>query len=84
MAKAKQQAKRHTKSSRAKRTPEPKQQIPVIGSSCTRKESELDQFKVKVCRDVDVRGMIPEKFFSFEHLEYCTDYTCPFNGSESR
>ena len=50
-------------------TPQPKEEIPVIGSSCTWRESELVHFNVNVRRDVEVRKMIPDKFFRFEHLE---------------
>lgn len=68
MAKAKQQAKR--KGRRGPKTP-PRQleeKIPVIGSSCTLRDAELEHLKVKVTRDVDVRELIPEKFFAFGHL----------------
>jgi hypothetical protein len=53
------------------RTPqrEKRKEVPVIGSSCTWKQDELDHFGVEVKRDVDVRKMIPEQFFRFEHLE---------------
>ena len=72
MTKARQQARRKGKW-REKRTPQPKEQeeeeeVPVIGSSCTWRDAELEQFKVRVKRDVDVREMIPEKYFDFDHL----------------
>jgi hypothetical protein len=54
--------------------PQPKDpDISVIGSSCTWKDAELESFMVKVERDVDVRKMIPEKFFKFDHLETYKD-----------
>jgi hypothetical protein len=71
MAQAKQQAKRKGKLM-AQKTP-PRQEdekIPVVGSSCTWRDAELDHLKVKVQRDVDVRELIPEKFWRFEHLKY--------------
>jgi len=69
MAKAREQAKRK-RSKREQRTPQPKEpETPVIGSSCTWRDEELDHFKVKVERDVDVRKMMPDKFFNFDHLE---------------
>jgi hypothetical protein len=70
MAKARQQARRKGKW-REKRTPQPKEQeekVPIIGSSCTWRDAELGQFNVSVNRDVNVREMIPEKFFHFDHL----------------
>lgn len=55
---------------RAQRTPQPKEpEQPVIGSSCTWRGAELDHFKVKVKRDVNVRRMIPDRFFNFDHLK---------------
>ena len=68
MAKARQQAKRKG-NRREQRTPQSKEpDIAVIGSSCTWKDAELYHFKVTVVRDVDVRKMIPERFFNFDHL----------------
>jgi len=69
LAKARQHAKRPGRT--RERTPQGvrEKEVPVIGSSCTWKRDELDHFKVKVERDVDVRTMIPDKFFLFDHLE---------------
>jgi len=75
MAKARQQAKRKGKW-REQRTPRLKEpKTPVIGSSCTWRDAELDHFKVKVERDVDVREMIPDKCFNFDHLQNYKDCT---------
>ena len=41
----------------------------VVGSSSTWTQEELDLFHVRVERDVDVREMIPEKFFDFSTLK---------------
>jgi hypothetical protein len=71
MAKAKQQEKRaQIRPLTTPRTPEPKEEIPVIGSSCTWGKSELDHFNVKMERNMNVREVIPEKFFDFERLEF--------------
>jgi hypothetical protein len=53
------------------RTPQGKnkEEIDVIGSSCTWRQTQLDDFKVDVERDVAVRDMIPDRFFRFDHLE---------------
>lgn len=69
LEKSKQHAKRPGRT--AQRTPQrpKKKEIPVIGSSCTWKSDELDHLKVIIERDVDVRTMIPERFFRFDHLE---------------
>ena len=70
MAKAKQQAKRKG-NWRGPKTPprqEEEERVPIIGSSCTWRDKELDHLKVKVMMGVDVREMIPEKFFGFDHL----------------
>jgi hypothetical protein len=69
LAKSRQHAKRPGRT-RA-RTPQGgrKNEVPVIGSSCTWKRDELDHFKVNIERDVDVQTMIPGKFFAFDHLE---------------
>ena len=78
MAKAKQQTKRKG-NWRGLKTP-PRQEdekIPVIGSSCTWRDAELDHLKVKVQRVVDVRELIPEKFWRFEHLKYYKECTLP-------
>lgn len=64
---------------RQKRTPEPKP--PVVGSSCTWRDRELSQFNVTVQSDVDPRLMIPQRFFTFDHLKYyrdCSPHTSPF------
>jgi hypothetical protein len=75
MAKAKQQSKRKTKR-RERTTPQPKEpDIAVIGSSYTWKDSELERFMVKVVGNIDVRKMIPEKFFNFDHLKNYKDCT---------
>jgi hypothetical protein len=70
MAKEKAQRKRQRRiPPRNRNTPQPKEEVPVIGSSCTWRDSELEHFKVTVRRDVEAREMIPDKFFSFGHLE---------------
>jgi hypothetical protein len=53
--------------------------IPVIGSSCTWRHAELDHFKVTTVGDVDVKTMIPERFFNFDHLEEYPE--CPLPGA---
>jgi hypothetical protein len=70
MAKAKQQAKRKGNWRGPKTPPRQVEKIPIIGSSCTWRDEELDHLKVKVLTDVDVRELIPEKFWRFDHLEY--------------
>jgi len=42
---------------------------PIIGSSSTWNDDQLDLFKVMVAGDVDVRRMIPEKWFDYGTLE---------------
>src|SRR5579859_4973930 len=78
LAKSRQHAKRSSQKTRFK-TPqrEETKEIPVIGSSCTWRENELDHFGVEVKRDVDVWEMIPEKFFDFEHLEEYAECRLP-------
>ena len=68
MAKAKEHAKKPGRT--RERTPQGrrKKEVPVIGSSCTWKQDELDHFNVRIERDVDVLSMIPDKFFDFGHL----------------
>ena len=67
MAKAKEQEKRARRVN-SRVTPQ-KEEVKVIGSGSTWGESELERFRVKVSRDVDVRNtMIPNKFFEFNHL----------------
>lgn len=69
MARSKVHAKRPGRT--RERTPQnrgKRNEVAVIGSSCTWKRDELDCFKVRMERDVDVRRMIPEKFFEFGHL----------------
>jgi hypothetical protein len=70
MDKAKQQAEKKV-NWREQKTPPIQEELkaPVIGSSCTWRDAELESLKVTVVRDVDVREMIPEKFFNFSHLE---------------
>ena len=69
-AMAKQRRAKRNGKRKEQRTPQPKEpEPPVIGSSCTWRDTELDHFKVKVERDVDVRKMIPDRFFSFDNLE---------------
>ena len=46
-----------------------KQEMAVIGSSSTWNQDELHLFRVKVIGDVDVREMIPDKFFDFSALQ---------------
>ena len=71
MAQAKQQAKRKGNWKGSKTPPrQVVEEIPVIGSSCTWRDAELDHFRVKVHRDVDVRKLILDKFWRFDHLEY--------------
>jgi hypothetical protein len=76
MAKAKQKSTRKRKQSEKTTTPQPKEpDISVIGSSCTWGDTELESYMVTVERDVNVRKMIPEKFFKFDHLKNYKD--CP-------
>jgi hypothetical protein len=42
---------------------------PVIGSSSTWKEEELERFNVRRGAAVDVKNLIPEKWFQFDNLE---------------
>jgi hypothetical protein len=86
MAKARQQAKRKGKW-RKQRTPQPKEKesvIRVIGSSCTWKDAELDHFNVKLKRDVDVRKVIPGKFFNFDRLEDYNDCISSHDRADDR
>ena len=78
LAKARQHAKRRGRT--RDRTPQggSKEDVQVIGSSCTWKRDKLDHFKVTIERDVDVRTMIPERFFAFDHLEEYLE--CNSNG----
>ena len=73
MAKAKQHEKKQSKNKQRDNTttPQPNDQpiIPVIGSSCTWRASELDHFNVDLDTDIDVHGMIPPQFFAFDHLD---------------
>jgi hypothetical protein len=64
-----EQAKRKTTSVDRQRTPPQKNVPPVIGSSCTWRDTELERFKVSVVRDVDPKTMIPLRFFEYDHLE---------------
>jgi hypothetical protein len=78
MAKAKQQAKRKANYRGSKTPPKQEEQkIPIIGSSCTWRDAELDHLRVKVRRDVDVREFILDKFFEFDHLEEYDECTPP-------
>ena len=54
-----------------------KEEVKVIGSGCTWRRTELDHFKVALDRDVDVRAMIPQRFFEFENLEGYAECTFP-------
>jgi hypothetical protein len=70
MAKAKQQAK-WKGNWRGPKTPPmqvEEEKMPVIGSSCTWRDKELDHLKVKVVTGVEAKEMIPEKFLEFGHL----------------
>jgi len=64
MAKARKHARVKSKYRNASLTPPP-----IIGSSCTWTKAELDRFRVHVTYGVDVKEMIPSKFFQFKHLE---------------
>src|SRR5436190_22100057 len=69
MAKVKVHAKKvSSKSSRTATTPQPNSEDPIIGSSCTWNDDQLDQFRVILHRDVDVIEMIPKQFFDFSNL----------------
>lgn len=49
----------------------------IIGSSSTWTRADLDHFNVRIEKDVDVKRMIPQKFFTFDHLErytHCCSY----------
>lgn len=75
MAKAKEHSKKPGRT--RERTPQrgKTKEVPVIGSSCTWKRDELDHFKVTIERDIDVRTMIPDKFFEFDHFEGYSECT---------
>src|SRR5947207_563480 len=67
---SKMQAKRNSKKrSHDQMTPQPKEKIQIIGSSCTWNASELEHFKITLRTDVNVYEMIPERFFNFDHFE---------------
>ena len=66
MAGAKTQSKRQAAPRTPKRSNVPTR--PVIGSSSTWKEEELEQFKVQRMGNRDVKEMIPEKWFDFRGL----------------
>ena len=53
------------------RTPKPRKlpEKPVIGSSSTWREDELDRFNVRRPGDSDVKTLIPDKWFTFERLQ---------------
>jgi hypothetical protein len=69
MARAKEHLNKHSRT--RERTPQRRKMkdVPVIGSSCTWKRDELDHFKVTIERDIDVRTMIPDEVFEFDHFE---------------
>jgi len=50
-----------------KRTQRP--ETPVIGSSSTWNDDQLDLFKVTEAEEVDIKRMIPEKWFDYGTLE---------------
>lgn len=86
MAKARQQANRKD-NWRKQRTPQSMEKmsvISVIGSSCTWRDVELEYFNVKLIRDVDVRQVIPEKFFNFDHLEDYNNCISSHDGADVR
>ena len=68
----------HAKRETPRRTRQPKEVVQVIGSSCTWRDPEIEQFKVDVQRDVDPKQMIPERFFNFEQLEGYLECTFSF------
>lgn len=68
MAAARKQNKRQKT---APRTPKKPKQLPkpIIGSSSTWKDEELERFKVRRGGEADPKTLIPEKWFDFESLE---------------
>ena len=69
MSKAVQDAKKASNRTREKTPQQVQKETPIVGSSSTWKREELDHFNVMIKKDVDVREMIPENFFTFDHLE---------------
>jgi hypothetical protein len=47
-----------------------KPERPVIGSSSTWKEEELETFKVQAGREVDATEIIPQKWLEFGNLNH--------------
>jgi hypothetical protein len=84
MSKAVEDAKKAGNRTRDKTPQQVEKETTVIGSSSTWKQEELDHFNVTIKKDVDVRQMIPEKFFVFDHLEeypQCYSYLIWTHGS---
>jgi hypothetical protein len=69
-----------SKKSKYRKTPEPKVHVPVVGSSCTWGDKELETFQVDVVRDVDVQSMIPVKFFFFDGLDGYAECSLMFSS----
>ena len=68
MAAAKKQAKRQRTAPRTPMKPkEPNK--PMIGSSSTWRQDELDRFEVRMGSEVDAKKIVPEKWFDFSSLE---------------
>ena len=68
MARARKKSKRMATAPRTPKKPKVREK-PIIGSSSTWKEEELEQFKVRRAGNVDAKEMIPEKWFDFSGLE---------------
>jgi hypothetical protein len=81
MSKAEQDAEKEAQDRTRDKTPQQvekaEKETPVIGSSSTWKQEEVDHFNVKIEKNIDVRRMIPQKFFTFDHLERYT-HCCPY------
>lgn len=69
MAKAKTHAKGKSKYRSMQRTPSPRSEGKVIGSSCIWTKEELDRFNVVVTHGFDAKTAIPPKFFKFDKLK---------------
>jgi len=65
VAAKKQKARQEMRTPRKPNKPE----RPIIGSSSTWREEELEMFKVQVGREVDVTEIIPNKWLAFGGLK---------------
>jgi hypothetical protein len=88
MSKAKQDAEKEAEDRTRDKTPQQVEKVeketPVIGSSSTWKREELDHFNVKTEKNVHVKRMIPQKFFTFDHLERYTQCCSYVTSTDNR